>query len=207
MMTSKTLTFRLWRSATSSSLTSVAKHHRLHEAPQITTSIQSRRKLHHNQTIRALSSTRIKFNNENDGNIHDVIIVGGGPSGLFLSTLLTSYGIHSQLLFDKRPEEELLKHPQAHFINIRSMEILKAEIPNVYNKINQEIPDVNEWERFHFGGSVMNSGGKRLGRVVHPVRESLRAGQSGNALLLPQEAEFHPPPNKPKQLLSTYFPS
>ena len=183
-MTSTTLIYhRLRRSATSSSLTTVSRHHLLHEAPRV----QSRRKLLHNRKIRTFSSTRIQNNNEDNGHIHDVLIIGGGPSGLFLSTLLSSYGIHSHLLFDKRPEDELLKHPQAHFINIRSMEILKAEMPSVYNRINQEKPDVSEWERFHFGGTVMSSGGKRLGRVVHPVGESLRAGQSGNALLLPQE--------------------
>ena len=118
---------------------------------------------------------------------HDVIIVGGGPTGLFLSSLLSSYQINSHLLFDKRPQEELLQHPQAHFINIRSMEILKVEMPNVHNGILREMPDVSEWEGFHFGGSVLSSGGKRLGRVVHPVKGPLRVGQSGNAILLPQE--------------------
>lgn len=119
--------------------------------------------------------------------IRDVIIIGGGPTGLFLSSLLTSYQINSHLLFDKRPKEELLQHPQAHFINIRSMEILRAEMPRVYDGIRREMPGVSEWERFHFGGSVITSSGRTLGKVVHPVKEPLRVGQSGNAILLPKD--------------------
>mmetsp|Transcript_6481 Transcript_6481/g.14653 ORF Transcript_6481/g.14653 Transcript_6481/m.14653 type:complete len:865 (+) Transcript_6481:28-2622(+) len=124
--------------------------------------------------------------------IHDAIIIGGGPTGLLLSNLLSSYNIHSHLLLDKRPVEELLKHPQAHFINVRSMEILKAEVPRVYESVLKEMPDVSEWDGFHFGGSVLESGdgdvggGKRLGRAIHPVRENLRVGQSGDAILVPK---------------------
>ena len=45
------------------------------------------------------------------------------------------------------------------------------------------MPHVSEWEGFHFGGSVMGSSGRRLGRVVHPVKKLLKAGDSGNAVL------------------------
>jgi hypothetical protein len=85
------------------------------------------------------------------------------------------------LLFDKRPQAELLKHPQAHFINLRSMEILRYELPNVHDKIVRRMPPVSEWEAFHFGGSVI--GGRRLGRVIHPVRDNLQIGQRGDAIL------------------------
>jgi len=113
--------------------------------------------------------------------IHPAIISGGGPTGLFLSNLLTSYSI-PHLLFDKRPQDELMKHPQAHFINLRSMELLRHEMPSVYTKVVEGMPSVSEWEAFHFGGSVI--GGKRLGRVFHPVSESLKIGQTGSALLV-----------------------
>lgn len=137
-----------------------------------------------------INSRNFSSLNKNDDHriIHDVIIIGGGPTGLFLSSLLSSYNnrnINSHLLFDKRPQEELLKHPQAHFINLRSMEILKAEMPRVYDGIKREMPHVSEWEGFHFCGSVMGSSGRSLGKVVHPVKGRLRVGQSGNAMLLP----------------------
>jgi 2-polyprenyl-6-methoxyphenol hydroxylase-like FAD-dependent oxidoreductase len=125
--------------------------------------------------------------------IHDAIIIGGGPTGLLLSNLLSNYNIHSHLLFDKRPVSELLQHPQAHFINIRSMEILKSELPSVYSGILSEMPSVHEWECFNFGGSVDSmkpgGGGQRLARVIHPVRHLLRVGQRGDALVVPEKSE------------------
>ncbi|KAL3767051.1 hypothetical protein ACHAWU_004549 [Discostella pseudostelligera] len=129
----------------------------------------------------------------NNSIIHDAIIIGGGPTGLLLSNLLSNYNIHSHLLFDKRPVEELVKHPQAHFINVRSMEILKSEMPHVYDGILSDMPNVREWECFNFGGCVdMNmstGGGKRLARVIHPVRHLLRVGQRGDAILVPDESD------------------
>lgn len=113
--------------------------------------------------------------------VHPAIILGGGPTGLFLSNLLTSYSV-PHLLFDKRSQSELLKHPQAHFVNLRSMEILRHELPDVHEKIVKSMPPVSEWEAFHFGGSII--GGKRLGRVIHPVRDALQIGQRGDAILV-----------------------
>ena len=106
----------------------------------------------------------------------------------------------SHLLFDKRPIHQLLLHPQAHFINIRSMELLRAELPRVYNGIMKEMPPVQEWNGFHFGASVVVSssgtdnnsnhvGGRRMARVIHPVEEPLRVGQCGDAILVPQEQQ------------------
>lgn len=124
--------------------------------------------------------------------IHDAIIIGGGPSGLLLSNLLSNYNIHSHILFDKRPVTELLQHPQAHFINIRSMEILKSELPNVYNGIVSEMPNVREWECFNFGGSVdmtnSDGGRRRLARVIHPVRHLLKIGQRGDAIFVSENS-------------------
>ena len=78
------------------------------------------------------------------------------------------------------------------------MEILKAELPNVHEGVLNEMPNVNEWEGFHFGGSVLElenssdccygGGGKRLGRVIHPVREPLKVGQTGNGILVPHHS-------------------
>lgn len=122
--------------------------------------------------------------------VHDAIVVGGGPVGLLLSNLLSNHSVRHVLL-DGRPVKDLLRHPQAHFINVRSMEILRAEVPRVYGSVLRETPDVGEWESFNFGGSVLEErdfdglGGRRLGRVVHPVRRPLRAGQRGDAVPVP----------------------
>ena len=141
------------------------------------------------QLLHSYPTTRSKVYNRrvlsttatDDEVVHPAIIMGGGPTGLFLSNLLTSYSI-PHLLFDKRPVEELTKHPQAHFINLRSMEILRHELPRVYAEIKEGMPPVSEWEAFHFGASII--GGRRLGRVIHPVAEPLKIGQRGDAVLV-----------------------
>jgi pyruvate/2-oxoglutarate dehydrogenase complex dihydrolipoamide dehydrogenase (E3) component len=50
----------------------------------------------------------------------EVLIVGGGPVGLSLSILLSQLGV-SSLLVEKRAQPTM--HPQAHFINNRTMEV------------------------------------------------------------------------------------
>jgi len=55
-----------------------------------------------------------------------VAIVGGGPSGMILSALLSQYGVkHALIERRKNPAN----HPQAHFVNMRSMEILQGHLP------------------------------------------------------------------------------
>ena len=53
----------------------------------------------------------------------DVLIVGGGPSGLVLSALLSRLGV-SNIVLERRAG--LTTHPQAHFVGVRSLEILRG---------------------------------------------------------------------------------
>ena len=53
----------------------------------------------------------------------DVLIVGGGPSGMVLSALLSRLGVRS-ILLEQRANPT--KHPQAHFVGVRTMEILRG---------------------------------------------------------------------------------
>ena len=111
-----------------------------------------------------------------------VAIVGGGPTGLILSILLSQFNVPSSL-FETRQEEEVLLHPQAHYLNLRTMEILKHYIPSVYEKVIAEAPPVPHWESFNFSHSVM---GRQIAKVVHPVR-GIKIDQDGNGILVTQE--------------------
>ncbi len=102
-----------------------------------------------------------------------VIIVGGGPVGLTASLLLSKYHIAHILV------EQLTKpddHPQAHFINCRSMEIFR-ELNGLDQAIYAQSAPVDEWRRFVYctglaGLPALNhiesaSAGSLLGVVDH----------------------------------------
>ncbi len=70
------------------------------------------------------SSTSSSSRSRSTGVQHvPVLIVGGGPTGLTLSALLSRHGVGS-LLVERNPTT--CDHPQAHVVNTRSMEILRT---------------------------------------------------------------------------------
>ena len=71
-----------------------------------------------------------------------VCILGGGPVGLFLSSQLSSYGIE-HCIVERR--EVPTKHPQAHFMNARTMEILQAHLPNSFKSVLSQMPPSKNW--------------------------------------------------------------
>lgn len=121
-----------------------------------------------------------------------ITIIGGGPSGLLLSILLSRYNVPSTL-FEKKTEVQLTSHPQAHFINLRTMEILRHYTdPKVTEQIWKNVPPVEEWQDFHFGHSVLGSAeGKSLATVRHPVMTGGSGTNGGRAQLIDDEFEMH----------------
>lgn len=73
---------------------------------------------------------------------YKVGIVGAGPVGLLLARILQSYGV-DHCLIDRRAEP--VEHPQAHFINARSMEVLQNCAPNAFAKVIEQSPDSFNW--------------------------------------------------------------
>lgn len=72
----------------------------------------------------------------------DVGIVGSGPVGIILSGLLRRYGI-GHILIDRRKDPVL--HPQAHFLNARSMEIVQSFFPVEYDNVVDMLPNSKYW--------------------------------------------------------------
>lgn len=102
-----------------------------------------------------------------------VLIIGAGPVGLVLSILLTKLGINCTVL---EKNETFSKHPQAHFINNRSMEIFR-KIDGLVEEIQRSQPPVDLWRKFIYctslSGSILGSVDhmqpQDLERVVSPV--------------------------------------
>ena len=105
--------------------------------------------------------------------IEKVVIVGAGPVGLVASLLLSKYRIR-HLLVEQMSEPD--NHPQAHFINRRSMEILR-ELGGLDRLIRTKSAPANEWRRFVYctglsdlpalDGRGADSAASLLGMVDH----------------------------------------
>ncbi|KAJ4798841.1 3-(3-hydroxy-phenyl)propionate/3-hydroxycinnamic acid hydroxylase [Rhynchospora pubera] len=89
-----------------------------------------------------------------------VLIVGAGPVGLVLSMLLTKFGIKCAVL---EKSLSFSRHPQAHFINNRSMEIFR-KLDGLAEEIESSQPPVDLWRKFIYCTSLS---GSILGSVDH----------------------------------------
>lgn len=110
-----------------------------------------------------------------------VAIVGGGPSGLMLSNLLSySYQV-PHVLLERQTVESRFRHPQAHFLNTRTMEILRHWLPDVYTSVQSEMPPMEHWKSFRFVNNMSQQ--DPIAHVIHPVDRPLQAGMDANGVL------------------------
>ncbi|KAK4402675.1 putative polyketide hydroxylase [Sesamum angolense] len=89
-----------------------------------------------------------------------VLIVGAGPVGLVLSILLTKLGVKCAVL---EKSNAFSRHPQAHFINNRSMEVFR-KLNGLADEILRYQPPVDLWRKFIYCTSLT---GPVLGSVDH----------------------------------------
>ncbi len=89
-----------------------------------------------------------------------ILVVGGGPVGLLLSLQLHSLG-HRVHTFERRSHPS--GHAKAHYLSMRSMEILEEVAPKVLKGVQAGAPPLHQWEYFTYSSSVF--GGRVLGRV------------------------------------------
>ncbi|TXG56097.1 hypothetical protein EZV62_017410 [Acer yangbiense] len=97
---------------------------------------------------RAFSDSKIII--DSNDTVLPVLIVGAGPVGLVLSILLTKLGIKCSVL------EKFSKHPQAHFINNRSMEVFR-KLDGLAEEIERSQPPAELWRKFIYCRSLMGS--------------------------------------------------
>lgn len=73
---------------------------------------------------------------------YKVCIVGGGPVGLVCSSLLSNYGVNHCLVEKK---SNPTNHPQAHYMNNRTMEILRDCIPSAFEAVIGQMSNSAMW--------------------------------------------------------------
>ncbi len=88
-------------------------------------------------------------------------ICGGGPTGLLLSSLLSRYGISNMVVERNKVPSTV---PQAHFINIRSMEVLRHALGGLDRAVTEKMPPLDHWRDFSVCQSVL---GRELARIDH----------------------------------------
>lgn len=95
-----------------------------------------------------------------DDSVLPVLIVGAGPVGLVLSILLTKLGVKTTII---EKNKDFSRHPQAHFINNRSMEIFR-KLNGLADEILMHEAPVDWWRKFIYCTSLT---GPILGSVDH----------------------------------------
>ncbi|KAK1365657.1 2,4-dichlorophenol 6-monooxygenase [Heracleum sosnowskyi] len=95
-----------------------------------------------------------------------VLIVGAGPVGLALSLLLTKLGVKCAVV---EKNLSFSRHPQAHFINNRSMEVFR-KLDGLADQIQKFQPPVELWRKFVYCTSLT---GPVIGSVDHMQPQDL----------------------------------
>jgi len=73
-----------------------------------------------------------------------VLIIGGGPVGLTLSALLRQRSIPNVVI---ERAQQLTNHPQAHFINTRTMEIFRS-LNGLETELHSAAAPLEQWRQF-----------------------------------------------------------
>nr|GMC66413.1 2,4-dichlorophenol 6-monooxygenase isoform X1 [Ipomoea batatas]GME21556.1 2,4-dichlorophenol 6-monooxygenase isoform X1 [Ipomoea batatas] len=121
----------------------------------------------HNHTQQRALSNSHSINGEDP--ILPVLIIGAGPVGLALSILLTNLGVKCAVL---EKSKVFSTHPQAHFINNRSIEVFR-KMDGLAEEILSSQPPVEFWRKFIYCTSLT---GPILGSVDHMQPEGTMKG-------------------------------
>ena len=96
--------------------------------------------------------------------LEDVLIVGAGPVGIYLSIQLARMGVSSVVIerSDLNSADERRAHPRAHVLHTRSMELLR-EI-GLFEHVRQHAPPLEQWQHFRYCTALL---GAELAAVNH----------------------------------------
>ncbi|DAZ99351.1 TPA: hypothetical protein N0F65_005202 [Lagenidium giganteum] len=81
-----------------------------------------------------------------------VLVVGGGPIGQAMGFLLEHvYQVPTRIV---ERQAQPTTHPRAHFLNLRTMEVLKTTMPDFHDQLLQQAAHSNQWRHYVYCTSV-----------------------------------------------------
>ena len=136
-------------------------------------------------TSTRVNDEQVTGNDTGDDAFKDVVIVGGGPTGIALHALLSSFNLKNVLLVE-RYSNGPSKHPKAHFINRRTMEILRdrnafgfgEKTTSVASRVREEMSDTVNWRHFRYVTGILDEKNEELGSVDHFATERMEIGET-----------------------------
>lgn len=121
---------------------------------------------------------------------NNVVIAGAGPAGLTTALLLQKYGVQTVVL---EQNSQLTDHPQAHYINHRTMEIFRG-MDGLAKEVEALMPPLCQWRQFVYCTFLL---GDVLGTVDH-----FKGQRSPHSSTLSPEPVAHLPQNRLLPLLA-----
>ncbi|GLE02019.1 hypothetical protein PINS_up010857 [Pythium insidiosum] len=84
-----------------------------------------------------------------------VLVVGGGPVGLTAAYLLEQrYGVKTRIV---ERQAQPTTHPQAHFLNLRTMEVLHATMPTFHDRLLAQAAPCDKWRDYIYSTGIGRS--------------------------------------------------
>ncbi|MES1910427.1 MAG: hypothetical protein MHM6MM_003022 [Cercozoa sp. M6MM] len=112
-----------------------------------------------------------------------VTVVGGGAVGLTTSLLLRRFRVPHMVL---EKAAQGTQHPQAHYLNTRTMEVLRSISPALQAAVEARSPEVAMWRNFVYSTDLCHLSHSLLGRVDHMSEDSLASMSPCRQLHVPQ---------------------
>jgi len=126
----------------------------------------------------------------------DVVIVGGGPTGVVLRSMLSSFNVQKSVVVERHARAST--HPKAHFMNRRTMEIFRDQnaFDSMRARVREKMSKEKNWRHFRYVTGILDEN-EELGSVDHFSEERMEVGEKSASM----EGVVHFPQHKLMPLL------
>ena len=111
----------------------------------------------------------------------DVVIVGGGPTGVVLRSMLSSFNVQKSVVVERHARAST--HPKAHFMNRRTMEIFRDQnaFDSMRARVREKMSKEKNWRHFRYVTGILDEN-EELGSVDHFSEERMEVGEKSASM-------------------------